>query len=199
VRELAKHAPLFEVSERVIEQMSSTVTPQPVAAEARIPNRRLDDLALPEQCLIAAPFETQDPGNLGTMIRTAHAVGGTALVAVGNCVDAYGPKVVRATMGSLFRLTVIPRVQPAEFLAWCEAQGIGVVAATVHSDQSLYDTTFPPRTVVLLGGETQGLPDELLGEGVTKVAVPMPGGAESLNVAIAAAIMMYEYRRQYPL
>jgi TrmH family RNA methyltransferase len=133
------------------------------------------------------------------MIRTAHAVGATALVGVGNCADPYGPKVVRATMGSLFHLTVIPRAQPAKFLAWCEAHGIGVVAATVHTERSLHDTAFTPRTAVLLGGEAQGLPDELLGEGITKVAVPMPGGAESLNVAVAAAIMLYEYRRQYPL
>jgi len=198
VEALGKRAEVFEVTERVLEQMSSTVTPQPIAAEARIPDRRLTDIGLAERCLILAPLETQDPGNLGTMVRTAHAVGAAAVVAVGNCVDAYSPKVVRATMGSLFHLPVIPRAQPEDFLAWCEANSIGVVAATVHTERSLYGTRFAPWTVMLLGGETQGLPESLVGPSVTQVAIPMPGGAESLNVAVAAAVMMYEYRRQYP-
>ena len=189
---------VLEVTERVLGQMGSTVTPQPVAAEARIPERCLADLELPERCLIVAPFETQDPGNLGTMVRTAHAVGATALVALGNCVDAYSPKVVRATMGSLFHLPVICRAQPAEFLGWCEANGVKAAAATVHAQESLFATALAARTALLLGGETQGLPEELLGRGTTKVAIPMPGGTESLNVAVAAALMMYEYRRQHP-
>jgi TrmH family RNA methyltransferase len=198
VEALSPRAEVFEVSERVLEQMSSTVTPQPIAAEARIPDRRLADVIVGEACLIAAPFETQDPGNLGTMVRTAHAVGATALVGLGNCVDAYSPKVVRATMGSLFRLPVIPRAQPDEFLDWCETHEVALAAATVHTERSLYDAPLAARTAVLLGSETQGLPDELMGERVTKLAIPMPGGAESLNVAVAAALMVYEYRRQHP-
>jgi TrmH family RNA methyltransferase len=195
---LPADAEVFEVTERVLEQMSSTVTPQPIAAEARIPDRTLHDLELPKQCLIAAPFETQDPGNLGTMVRTAHAVSATALVALGNCVDAYSPKVVRATMGSLFHFPVIRRAQPAEFLGWCRANRVEVVAATVHTERSLFGEALPERTALLLGGETQGLPEELVGSEVTRVAIPMPGGTESLNVAVAAAVMMYEYRRQRP-
>jgi len=198
VEALSTKAEVFEVSERVLEQMSSTVTPQPIAAEGRIPDRRLADVSVSERCLIIAPFETQDPGNLGTMVRTAHAVGATALVGLGNCVDAYSPKVVRATMGSLFHLPVIPRAQPGEFLEWCATNEVEVAAATVHTERSLYEVGLAPRTAVLLGGETQGLPDELMGERVRKLAIPMPGGAESLNVAVAAALMMYEYRRQHP-
>jgi len=199
IRTLAETAPVFEVTERVLEQMSSTVTPQPMAAEARIPDRRLDDIALPERCLIAAPVGTQDPGNLGTVIRTAHAVGAIAVVPVGNCVDTYSPKVVRATMGSLFSLPVTRRTSPGEFLAWCEGNEVSVVAATVHTERSLFGACLAPRTAMLFGNETQGVPEALMVPGTTRVAIPMPGGAESLNVAVAAGIMMYEYRRQYPL
>jgi len=196
---LPPEAEVFEVTERVLEHMTSTVTPQPIAAEARIPGGRGADLALAEQCLIVAPFETQDPGNLGTMIRTAHAVGAAGLAALGNSVDPYSPKVVRATMGSLFHCPVIRRAQPDEFLGWCAANRVEVIAATVYADDTLYTAGLPPRAALLPRGETQGLPEELIGPGVTRLAIPMPGGTESLNVAVAAALMMYEYRRQHPL
>jgi len=189
---------LIEVSERVLEQMASTVTPQAIAAEARIPTTRLEDIALPAQALIMAPVHTQDPGNMGTMIRTAHAVGAAAVIAVGSCVDLWAPKVVRATMGSLFRLPVVREPSRDVFLAWCGENGVEPVAATVHAGESLFEARFASRTALLLGSESQGLPPELSRPGVRGVAIPMPGGTESLNVAVAAGLMMYEYRRQHP-
>jgi TrmH family RNA methyltransferase len=198
VEQWGEHAPCHQVSERVLEAMCSTVTPQAVAAEAWLPDRSLADLRLGAEGLVVGAYETHDPGNLGTLIRTAHAVGAAGLLAVGEGADPYSPKVVRATMGSLFHLPVICRVGADQFRAWCEAGGVVVVAATVHADCSLHEATFPPKTAVLLGSETEGLPEELLGESAIRVRIPMPGGTESLNVAVAGALVMYEYRRQHP-
>ena len=198
-RALAEKTQLFEVSERVLRHMSSTVTPQPIAAEAPIPECDLADVALADQSLVVAPVHVQDPGNMGTMIRTAHSVGAVALVAVGSSVDLYAPKVVRGTMGSLFWLTVVREPEPGRFLTWCRENGLSVVAATVSGSQSLFDIAFAPRTAVVLGSESQGLPEEIGGPHVQGISIPMPGGTESLNVAVAAGVMMYEYRRQYQL
>jgi TrmH family RNA methyltransferase len=198
VAQLAECTEVFEVSERVLEQMTSTVTPQPIAAEAPIPRLSLEEVALAEQALVVAPAETQDPGNLGTMIRTAHAVGAAAVVALGQAVDPYSPKVVRATMGSLFAVPLVREPSGERFLSWCREQGVEVVAATVHAAESLFEARLAPRTALLLGSESQGLAPELSGPGVRGIGIPMPGGTESLNVAVAAGIMMYEYRRQWP-
>ncbi|MGQ9733245.1 MAG: TrmH family RNA methyltransferase [Candidatus Zipacnadales bacterium] len=198
VEELQQQVAVVEVSERVLRHMTSTVTPQALAAEAHIPEKRLSNIKLGKTCLVVAPVGIKDPGNLGTIIRTAHAAGATVVVTIGPCVDVYGPKVVRATMGSLFHLTVIPRVNSADFRSWCETNQLTVMAATTHAGSSLFATQFAPRTALLLGSETEGLPQEWMGPDITKVAIPMPGGTESLNVAVAAGIMIYEYRRQWP-
>ncbi len=199
VAELEERTELIEVSERVLEQMTSTVTPQAVAAEAPIPSTHLDDVALPGNALLLAPVSAQDPGNMGTMVRTAHAVGAVAVVVVGDCVDVWAPKVVRATMGSLFRVPVVRETSGTGFLGWCRERGVEAVAATVQAGESLFEARFKPRTAILLGSESQGLPPELLGPKVRGVVIPMPGGTESLNVAVAAGLVMYEYRRQYPM
>ncbi len=121
------------------------------------------------------------------------------MVVLGNTVDPYAPKVVRATMGSLFNVTVVVRREYEEFLGWCRAHEVTAVGATVGTDEFLFDVELPARMAALLGNETQGLPDEHESADIRKVRIPMPGGAESLNVSVAAGVMMYEYRRQYPI
>lgn len=195
---LAEATEVVEVSEGVLEKMTSTVSPQGFAAEASVPQVTLSDVDTPDQCLLAVPVGTQDPGNLGTMIRTAHAVGAAALVALGQTADPYGPKVVRATAGSLFTLPVVRQADIGEFVGWCCERDVQLVGATVEARASLHETPLPPKTAALLGSERQGLPEELAGDDVLKVSIPMPGGAESLNVSVAAGVLMYEYRRQYP-
>jgi TrmH family RNA methyltransferase len=199
VQALAATAQLLEVSERVLRHMTSTVTPQPIAAEAPIPRIGLEDIALTDHALVLAPVNVQDPGNMGTMVRTAHAVGAAAVAVIGACVDLYAPKVVRATMGSLFWLKVAREPSPQRFLAWCREQQVTVVAATTRAGRSLYELEFEPRTAIVLGSESQGLPEEFRTSGLQEISIPMPGGAESLNVAVAAGIVMYEYRRQSDL
>ncbi len=199
VEALAERVQVLEVSERVLCHMSSTVTPQAIAAEAPIPETSLNDLELSDASLIVAPVHVQDPGNVGTIVRTAHSVGATAVVAVGNCVDLYAPKVVRATMGSLFWVPTVREPEPARFLAWCRDNRVSVIAATVSGGQPLFEMPFDPRTAIALGSESQGLPEEFSAPDIRGTAIPMPGGTESLNVAVAAGIMMYEYRRQHQL
>jgi tRNA G18 (ribose-2'-O)-methylase SpoU len=96
-------------------------------------------------------------------------------------------------------LPVVRDAPPAEFLAWCAAQRLEVVAATVQGPGRLFEAPLSPRTAILLGSESRGLPPELLTAQVRGVAIPMPGGTESLNVAVAAAVLMYDYRRQHPI
>jgi len=117
------------------------------------------------------------------------------VLAVGDCVDCYSPKVVRAAAGAMFHLPLVA-VTEAELEAWAAATGTALVATVVQGGTPLPHTTLPERCAVLIGSEAHGLPGALLTASEVQVTIPMPGRAESLNAAIAAGVVLYEYRRQ---
>ena len=186
---------VLELSPRAFKALSDTVTPQGIAAAAPIRLHTLDDLAPKGPLVVPAAVEMRDPGNLGTMIRTANAAGAAALFLVGDCVDAHAPKVVRATMGAIFRVPLI-RLSVQELCTWAVKTATTLAAADARAAHGCHETVFPPRTVLLIGNEAHGLPPALLTAAALHVRIPMPGPAESLNAAVAAGILLYELNRQ---
>ena len=141
--------------------------------------------------------DLQDPGNVGTLIRTANAFGFDGVILAGACADPFGPKTVRASMGAVFRRRVwtLPTEDAIRAL---RKQGVPIVAAALRADaQSLEDCTLPPRLALAVGNEGHGLSPEMLGAADLAVRIPMEPGAESLNAGAAAAVLLWEvYRRR---
>lgn len=195
VRRLKKSAEvLVEVSAGVFKEMSDTVTPQGIAAAVPMPGHTLE--AVPEgPGVVLAVHELRDPGNMGTMMRAADAAGALGMLAVGDCVDFTAPKVVRSAAGAVFHLPLV-KVAEAQFVEWAQQTQTALVATALQGAAPLPQVSLPERCAILIGSEAHGLPESLLEAANLKVTIPMPGAAESLNAAIAAGIMLYEYTRQ---
>lgn len=183
------------VSDRVLAALADTVTPQGVVGVAELPARGLDD-ALAGARLVVVCWQVADPGNLGTVLRSADAAGADAVVCTAGSVDPRSPKAVRASAGSLFHLPVVADAEPPAVVAACRAHGLQVVAADSGGATSYTDVDFTRPTALLLGNEAHGLPPESLAAADVVAAVPILGGAESLNLAAAAAVIVYEAARQ---
>jgi TrmH family RNA methyltransferase len=187
--------------------LSETVTPQGLVAVAPIPRADLSALADPAAPsrlrLVAVLVEPRDPGNVGTILRTADAAGADAVVLTGASADPFGGKAVRASAGSVFHLPVVDGVGTAAALALLADHGCRLVAADGHAsrdlDGALDSGELDTPTAWLFGNEAHGLPAEVLARvtnlGGTPLRVPVYGGAESLNLAAAAAVCLYASAR----
>jgi TrmH family RNA methyltransferase len=185
---------LVEVAAPVFKEMSDTVTPQGIAAVVPLPRHTLETVPAGPGVVLAV-HEVRDPGNMGTMIRTADAAGALGVLAVGDCVDFTSPKVVRAAAGALFHLPLV-EVSEAELVQWARETGAALVATVVEEGAPLAQKGLPERCGIIIGNEAHGLSEALLTASDVRVTIPMPGRAESLNAAIAAGILLYEYNRE---
>jgi TrmH family RNA methyltransferase len=170
--------------------------PSGLAAIVRFTPTALDDLQTGPGSLFAALHEVGNPGNLGTIIRTASAAGAAGVVLIGACADPYDPAAVKASMGALFAVPVATAASPAEFLGWSVERGIRVAATSGRAALSCWQADLRPPLALLLGSEGAGLPADLIAAADLQVAIPMTGTAESLNLAVAAGILLYEVRRR---
>jgi RNA methyltransferase, TrmH family len=182
------------VSDEVIKAIATTVNPDGVVAIA--PRLAAPNPSIPANLTIALST-IQDPGNLGTMIRTATAVGADGLWVSQDSVDLDNPKVLRASAGQWFRLAMGVSDNLAQLVTSYKQQGARVVSTTSHTKTSYWDVDYVRSpTLILLGNEGSGLSDELAALADVRVKIPMTAAVESLNVATAAALMLYEVRRQ---
>ena len=193
--EMPGEVPCWEVSEHVFRALTDRAEPEGIAAIAFLPHPALADLGIGQRGLVIAVEEIRDPGNLGTIVRTCHAAGADAVVTLGGSADAFGPKAVRAAMGSVFHVPVF-EAEVAEFRRWAQGEGLRVFGAVTRGGRSFHEATFPARTALLLGNEAHGLSADALACTDERIAIPMPGGTESLNAAVAAGILIYEVLRQ---
>jgi TrmH family RNA methyltransferase len=137
----------------------------------------------------------RDPGNLGTIIRTADAAGASGVILVGETTDPFSLETVRATMGSVFAVAVA-KATPEEFIAWKRSSGVSVVATHLAGSVDYRTIDYKRKPVVLLmGNEQSGLPDALAKEADALARIPQQGRADSLNLAVASAVMLFEARR----
>jgi TrmH family RNA methyltransferase len=183
------------VSDSVIAHLTSTVTPQGIVAVARFVDVAVSDL--PEDLgLVPVLCSVRDPGNAGAILRGADASGASAVVFTSTSVDVYNSKTVRASAGSLFHLPVARDVPAPEAVRTLRDQGSQVLAAEADAPDSVYDLDLTLPTAVLFGNEAWGLDPEVRDLADGGVRVPIPGRAESLNLAAAAALVMFEAARQ---
>ncbi|QKJ19780.1 TrmH family RNA methyltransferase [Microbacterium hominis] len=195
VRAAAKDAGLEIVyaTEAVIDAMADTVTPQGIVAVARQTPTSLRDVFAASPRLIAICEEVRDPGNLGTIIRAADASGADAVILTGRTVDPYNPKVVRSTTGSLFHLPIAVGAELPTVVERAHAAGVRVVAADVGGGDFLAERAqLAAPTAWLFGNEARGLDEHALGLVDASLKLPIYGQAESLNLATAASVCLYE-------
>ena len=157
----------------------------------RIPG--LASLPVTPESVFVALHEIGNPGNLGTIIRTADAAGGSGVVLIGAAADPFDPAAVKASMGALFAVPVARAADPAEFFAW--AAGLTVITTSAKARTSFWEAGYARPLALLLGAEGAGLPDDVLAGGDLQVRIPMTGTAESLNLAVAAGLLLYQARR----
>jgi TrmH family RNA methyltransferase len=185
--------PVDLVTERAAKALSDTVTPVGLVAVCSAPEATLDDV-LPAR-LVAVAVEISEPGNAGTLIRIADAMGADAVVLAGHSVDPYNGKCLRASAGSIFSIPVVSEDDAAVAVGELRDGGLQVLATTVDGEVSLDDAQLSGPTAWLFGPEAHGLPTELAARATHRVHIPMPGSAESLNVASAASICLYQSAR----
>ena len=187
------------ISDRAAGSLSETVHPQGLIAVCAIPEVSLAQALARMPRLVAILVEANDPGNAGTILRTADAAGAGAVLFTGESVDPYNGKAVRASAGSLFHLDVVTGLDPAAAIAACRAAGLLTLAttgaATVDLDELTDQGALRRRTAWIFGNEARGLPAELLDAAELAVRVPVHGRAESLNLAAAAAVCLYASAR----
>ncbi len=180
-------------SEAVLEAMADTVTPQGIVAVARQSPTSVRDVFAGSPRLIAICEEVRDPGNLGTIIRAADAAGADAVILTGRTVDPYNPKVVRSTTGSLFHLPVAVGAELSTIVERAHEAGMRVVAADVKGEDFVARrAVLAEPTAWLFGNEARGLEDEALALADLALRLPIYGAAESLNLATAASVCLYE-------
>jgi len=188
-------AEVVTVSERVLASLSDTVTPQGFVGVAELPPADLGDVLAAAQ-LVVVCWQIRDPGNLGAVLRSADAAGADAVVCTAGSVDPRNPKVVRASAGSLFHLPVPTDAALEAVIGGCRVHGLRVVAADAGGPTLYTDVDFRRPTAIVLGNETHGLPGAALKAADTVTRVPIHGRAESLNLAAAATVLVYEAARQ---
>jgi len=180
------------VEDRALDLLSDSVSPAGVVALCRFVDVPLAE-ALSSARLVAMCADVRDPGNAGTVIRTADAAGADGVVLAGSSVDAYNPKTVRASVGSLFHLPVVVEPDVAVAVAAARASGLTVLAADGDGETSLDDAgdLLGRRTAWLFGNEAWGLPPEVAALADHRIRIPIHGRAESLNLSTAAALCLY--------
>ncbi len=185
------------VSDNVFNQISDTVTPQGILTIVRQKEYKLEKILDNSKKQLFLILENiQDPGNLGTMIRTAEGAGVSAVIMSKNTVDMYNPKVIRSTMGSIYRVPFIISEDLESTIDQIKSNNIQVYAAHLNGKNYFDEENYNSSTAFLIGNEANGLSDEISQKADKLVKIHMCGQVESLNAAIASAILMYEAKKK---
>lgn len=192
---IRKHSKVFVLSDKLFSDISDTQTPQGILAILNYNRSTISDIAEENNRLVILDT-LQDPGNMGTIIRTADAAGFTGIVICEGCVDLYNPKVLRATMGSLFHVPIYLGTDAKETIEEIKQKGLYIYAAHLEGEKNYFELTLIDNFAIVIGNEANGIDSFTAAATNELVKIPMPGKAESLNAAVAAALFMYESVRQ---
>ena len=193
--DLLAGTPTQLVTERAAKALSDTVTPVGLVAVCAIPDAGLEQVLAEAPTLVAVPVGVSEPGNAGTIIRVADAMGADAVVLAGPSVDPYNGKCLRASAGSIFSIPVIAEPDTDAALTGLRDAGLQVLATVLDGSVSLDDVDLARPTAWLFGPEAHGLPPDVVELATARVRIPMAGNAESLNIGSAAAICLYQSAR----
>jgi TrmH family RNA methyltransferase len=181
-----------EVDAGVLRSLSDTETPQGIISVFSFPERSLSQLIVRYPSLYLVLDQVRDPGNAGTLLRSAAAVGADGVISLKGTVDLTNSKVLRSSMGGIFRMPWLEGVAPEEMVDWSKAQGISLLYLEPRGGQYFHQADYNRSIALVVGSEAQGLSPELLQCGGESITVPMPGGSESLNVAMAATLVLFQ-------
>lgn len=197
--DLLAEAPVRLVTERAAKALSETVTPVGLVAQCRVVTAAWSDIAARSPRLVVVAVDISEPGNAGTLIRVADAMGADAVVLSGNSVDPFNGKSLRASAGSIFNIPVVSEAGVAAVAADLGAQGTAMLATTLDGDLSLddADAVLAGPCAWFFGNEAHGLDDATAALATHRINIPMRGGAESLNLASAASICLYATARMH--
>ncbi len=188
---------VYTLAPKIFDYVSDTVTPQGVMAICRMEEVNFSDVELEESSLIVVCENLQDPGNAGTIIRTADAAGAACVIFTKGCVDIYNPKVTRSVMSSLWSVKVLRNKNMDSVFGYLKNNSVKSVAGALSDNStSLFDADLKGRCALFIGNEGAGLEKDTVKRCDMAVTIPMLGGAESLNASVAGAVMMYEKVRQ---
>ena len=188
-------AEILEVTPQVFEKLAFGDRAEGVLGVAVTPSRRLDELQLPGNSLVAVIEGVEKPGNVGAVLRSADAAGVSALVVADPRTDLYNPNTIRASLGTVFSMPVAAATSE-ETLAWLRRNRLAIFAARVDGSISYIQADFRGPAAIVLGSEAQGLTSVWSGDDIRAIRLPMLGRADSLNVSATAAVLFYEALRQ---
>ena len=188
---LQSNTKVYYIKEQLFNTICSTESPQGILAVVINKQTKLED-AYGFYVLVDG---VQDPGNLGTLVRTADAAGALGVILLKGTVDVFNEKTLRSTMGSIFHLPVV-EFKDLEELQNLMTSGFRLIVSSLEGKKNFYDESLLGKIIIAVGNEGNGVSKEIYALADSKVKIPMPGNAESLNVAIAGSIMMFEYVRQ---
>ena len=192
----ARGCPIYEVSAALYQKAAATVAPQGLLVVMERCRMGLEDLTLEKPALWVVLDGVQDPGNAGTILRTADAAGATAVIALEKTADLFADKALRASMGSLFHLPVVTDVSRETWMHVAARQGVKIFAAVLERSADLYfSADYRGAVAIVFGQEGSGVSQDIL-SAAQPIYIPMLGQAESLNVSAAAAVILYEALRQ---
>lgn len=184
------------VTQELFKQMSDTETPQGVMAVVKKQELTLSELPKKDKPFYLVLENLQDPGNLGTIIRSAYGFDVDAILISKGSVDLYSPKTLRSTMSALFHVPIVAELEMSDCIAWIRAQDVTLYATALEESKVLYDVDYTEGCALVIGNEANGVTEATKDVAHQKVRIPMPGGLESLNASIAASICMYEVMKQ---
>jgi TrmH family RNA methyltransferase len=187
--------PTTSVSEQVFEKIAFGDRAEGIVAVVRIPELGLDRLALPPDPLVVVVEGVEKPGNVGAVLRSADGAGADAVIAASAGTDLFNPNAIRASAGTIFGIPLAAATS-GDVQAWARATGLRLVAAQVHATRPYTDVDLRGPVAIILGAEADGLTAAWDAPDVLPVAIPMRGVADSLNVSVSAAVLLYEARRQ---
>lgn len=188
--------PLYKTSEAMFRKISDTINPQGILAVCSADNKPYSLLSSEDKPLYIILENVMDPGNMGTIIRTADAAGADAVFLSKGCVDIYNPKVLRSTMGSVFHLPIYRNIDLTKLLSELNDKEIMTLGAHLKGNCTPYAVDMKKACAILIGNEANGLSETTSENASSLVRIPMPGKAESMNAAVAAAVLIYEAVRQ---
>ena len=191
----AMQVKLYCVTDQIMKKMADTDNPQGIIAVCQMQDTCLEQLLASGKMLLVLD-RVGDPGNIGTMLRTADAAGIGGLVLLKGSADIYAPKTVRASMGSLFHIPVLAGIEEEKFVNQAQRAGYQLLVTSLEGADNLYKANLEGRLAFVMGNEANGVTKTLLKAADKKVYIPMAGRAESLNVAMAAGIVMFEALRR---
>jgi TrmH family RNA methyltransferase len=189
--------PVHSVTERAGKALSETVTPVGLVAVCEPVAVTLTDVVASQPRLVVVAVGISEPGNAGTLIRLSHAMGAAAVVLAGHSVDPYNAKCLRASAGSVFAIPMVVEPDAAAAVTALRRAGLQILATMLDGEVCLDNANLRVPTAWVFGAEAHGLPPEVAALADARVRIPMPGAAESLNVAAAAAICLYQSARAH--